>query len=103
MKFPKLNLEKIMEELDVKWTAIELLLLFITYIVGKSFLQLFTSVYGLIVIAFGVAVVVSPEFNKFVQEKIMLLVNKFRGMHCHESDDEFELTSGVDTRATANF
>lgn len=80
MNFPKINFDKIMEELDVKWTLIILGLLFLTYIVGKSFLQLFSSLYGWIIIVFAVAIIVSPEFNGFIKDKIMLLINKFRNM-----------------------
>lgn len=80
MKFPKMNLESILEQLDVKWTLIILAILFITYIVGRSFLQLFSSLYGWIIIGLAVAVVLSPEFNIYLKDKINLYTLKFRGM-----------------------
>lgn len=97
MKFPKLNFEKILEDLDVTWASIEIGLLFLTYIVGKSFLQLFTSLYGWIIIVFGVAVVVSPEFNKFFKNKISTLVDKFQGRQSEELEWCEERESDMDS------
>lgn len=79
--FPKINFERIIEELDVKWTAIFLVLLFFTYIVGKTFLVLFTSLYGWILVMLAIAIIVSPEFNAFLKEKILMVVDKFRNSH----------------------
>lgn len=87
MKFPKLNFEKLMQELNIQWILIELCSLLFIYIVGKSFLHLFTSLYGWILLAFSVAIVVSPEFNNFVKEKIMLMVNKFGNMESIGQDE----------------
>lgn len=76
MAYP--NFKKIMEEVDAKWTSFILGLLSIVYFVGKSFLQFFSSVYGWIIIGIAIAIIVSPEINEYVKNKIMILVNKFR-------------------------
>lgn len=78
MAFPNFNYKKIMQEIDAKWTSFILGLLSVIYLVGKSFLQLFTSLYGWIIIAVAIAIIVSPEINSFVKKKIMKIVDKFR-------------------------
>jgi hypothetical protein len=78
MALPKFDFKKVMEEIDAKWTSLILGLLSLVYFVGKSFLQLFTSLYGWIIIAFAIAIIVSPEVNKFVKTKIMKVIDKFR-------------------------
>lgn len=80
MKFPKINIESLLEELDVKWTIIILAFLFLTYIVGKTFLQLFTSLYGWIIVGLAIAILVSPELNLYMKDKINLYILKFRSM-----------------------
>lgn len=76
--FSKFNLGQIIENLDIKWTLIILGVLFLTYIVGKSFLQLFSSLWEWIVIVFAIAIVLAPEFNVYVRDKIMLIILKAR-------------------------
>lgn len=80
MNFSLINLESLLAEIDVQWTIITLILLFAIYIVGKTFLEIFSSLYGWIIIAFGIAIVFSPELNALLRGKITYWITKLRNL-----------------------
>lgn len=80
-----------MEELDIKWTFIELGLIFLAYIIGSNFLQLLNALYGWIITFLAVAVVVSPEFTEYIRYHIYKVVTRYRRKQTYrDTFPEFE-------------